>query len=132
MIGKIFQWFRGKIISPYIPSDLDDAIECLEDLLSEEDMDYVRTCEESDMSVFHFNVGMAIRNRWGLWGKSRLAQWFNGIGIYHPDDMSGIIFHSLWRKVHSKPENLEGQVKHYQDYWAKTNRDPSSFPKDDI
>jgi hypothetical protein len=36
------------------------------------------------------------------------------MGIYSPDDMSGIILHSLWRDLHSLPINLPEQVDEYK------------------
>lgn len=71
------------------------------------------------MVRYHHGLGMWMRNEWGLWGGSRLAAYFNGIGIYHPDDMSAIILDSYWRKLHGKPIDLESQVKRYQEYWQK-------------
>jgi hypothetical protein len=78
---------------------------------------------ENGMADYHFGLGMWIRNNWGLWGGSRLSQYFNRLGIHHPDDMSGIILDSYWRKIHGKPIDLDGQVRCHRDFWekAKTN-----------
>ena len=55
-----------------------------------------------------------------MWQKqSPLYQYFNTIGIFHADDMSGIIMESVWRKIHNKPLELDEQVKKYRDYWQK-------------
>lgn len=47
-------------------------------------------------------LGKFLRNRWQLWGGSRLQKYFidlNG-GMMHPDSMSGAIFgqYELWLK----------------------------------
>ena len=60
---------------------------------------------------------MWLRNNWQLWGMSRLSFYFNNIGVYHPDDMSGIILTSYQRHLKGEDIKLEEQIKHYQDYW---------------
>ena len=60
-----------------------------------------------------------MRNDWGLWGGSPLARYFNRLGVFHPDDISGIILTSFWRHLNGRPIKLDEQVKHYQDYWKK-------------
>lgn len=57
-------------------------------------------------------------------GKDQAA-WFNQVGIYHPDDMSGIILDSFWRKLNNKPIGLDEQIKYYQDYWRTVDREES-------
>ena len=103
----------------YIPQDLDDCFVQLEKLLSPQDLATLRDRSEDDMIRYHFGLGMWMRNNWGLWGGSRLAGWFNERGIFHPDDMSGIILDSFWRHLNDRPIELEAQIKRYQDYWAK-------------
>jgi hypothetical protein len=49
-----------------------------------------------------------------------LAKWFNRHGIVHPDDMSGIILTSYWRRLNGKPIALASQVKYFQDYWKES------------
>jgi uncharacterized C2H2 Zn-finger protein len=61
-----------------------------------------------------------MRNNWQLWGGSRLSKYFNDKGIYHPDDMSGIILDSYHRNLNGQEIKLDEQVKYYQDYWEKS------------
>jgi len=61
-----------------------------------------------------FELGMWIRNNWGLWKQSVLAQWFFRKGIYHPDYMSGIVLLSYSRRLQGLPIELEKQVKYIQ------------------
>ena len=103
----------------YVPEDLDDCFTQLKSHLEPQAIEKMKSGTEADMSLYHFSVGMWMRNNWGLWGGSRLARWFNAQGIKHPDDMSGIILTSFWRHLHGKPIKLEEQVKFYQDYWEK-------------
>jgi hypothetical protein len=76
--------------------------------------------EKIFVGQYHFGGGMGIRNGWGLWADSDLAKHFKALGVWHPDDMSGIIFASVYRKVTGRNRDLEGQIKYYQDNWAKT------------
>lgn len=64
------------------------------------------------------SIGLTMRNRWGLWAGSELAQWFNALGIGHPDDMSGIILHSYWRRLNGYPIELSKQVSFYRSWWT--------------
>jgi hypothetical protein len=45
------------------------------------------------------------------------------MGIYHPDDMSGIILTSYHRYLNGQDIALEAQIKSYQDYWKKVSEE---------
>jgi len=104
----------------YVPRNLDDAFNELDKILKPEEVEKMKAGAEDDMSQYHFGLGMSLRNSWGLWKHSRLAKWFNDIGIHHPDDMSGVILTSYWRHLNGKPLEIQKQVKYYQDYWKDT------------
>ena len=104
----------------YIPRDLNDALVELDRIMGDKGRAEVLAAKEQDMANYHHGPGTWIRNNWGLWdSNSRLAQYFRKIGARHPDDMSGIILKSYWRKLHNQPIDLEGQLKYYNDYWDK-------------
>lgn len=103
----------------YIPKDLDDCFVQLERILQPTDIDKMKVGSEKDMIQYHRSLGMWMRNNWGLWSGSRLKQYFNNLGIHHPDDMSGIILDSFWRHLHGQPIRLEEQIKYYHNYWNK-------------
>ena len=71
----------------------------------------------------HFGLGLWIRNNWGLWKGSRLSNFFIANGIFHPDDMSGIILTSYHRKLNGIEIQLEKQIKYYQEYWDKQKKE---------
>jgi len=105
------------------PKNLD---ECLEMLLADSDVIILIEWSESDEDTataeVHHGLGTSIRNKWNLWNpESELSKYFKKIGISHPDDMSGIIFTSLHRKLNDKDIGLEGQVKYYWKHWLKYN-----------
>jgi uncharacterized protein DUF6794 len=101
------------------PKTLEEALTALDTLFTPRIKQWIDSVPESDMIQFHFSTGLWMRNNWGLWGGGPLARYFNGIGIYHPDDMSGIILTSYWRRHHSQDLRLDEQVKSYKAYWAK-------------
>lgn len=105
----------------YIPKDLEDCFRELNKNLRPEDIEKIKSGEIT-VSSMHFGLGMGLRNRWELWGGSRLAKYFNSIGINHPDDMSGIILESYVRKLRGEPLLLEEQVKFYQEYWEEAQK----------
>lgn len=99
-----------------IPKNLDECFRELNQLLKKEDINKIRsgTIEPGHL---HFGLGMGLRNSWGLWRGSRLAKYFNDMGIHHPDDMSGIILTSYTRHLRGEPLDVAEQVAHYKKYW---------------
>ena len=75
----------------YIPSDLQDCFKQLDKLLSSAEKKSFSSARENSLSSYHMGLGLWMRNNWGLWKGSRLSNYFNKLGVLHPDDMSGII-----------------------------------------
>ena len=108
----------------YIPKDLDDCIEeLINKILINEDYLALKNGTEKQMAKQHHLLGRHLRNDWGLWEDSRLAKWFNEKGIFHADDMSGIILTSFWRQVNSELIKLEEQIEYYQNYWKEKDNE---------
>jgi hypothetical protein len=103
----------------YIPKNLEDCFKELEKMLPPDLIAEMKTETEDNMVKYHRGLGMWMRNNWGLWSGSRLAKYFNALGIRHPDDMSGIILDSFWRHLNNKPIQLKEQIRYYQNYWKK-------------
>jgi hypothetical protein len=95
----------------YIPKDLDSALEELKIALQPELLEKVKKGKEEDMIQYHFDLGLWLRNNWGLRRGSALANWFNAHGVKDPDNMSGVILTSLWRELNDKPLDLDTQLK---------------------
>lgn len=107
----------------YIPFDLDDCIQQLDKIFGDSSKVKIKALTEDDFSAqMHLNFGMWMRNNWGLWKGSRLSKFFNEKGIYHPDDMSGIILDSYYRYLTGQEIKLAEQIKYYQDYWEKAKK----------
>jgi len=115
----------------YVPVSLEDAFVELKKMLPPQVLREMKEGTEEDMIKYHSGLGMWLRNNWGLWGGSRLAVYFNDLGINHPDDMSGIVLDTFWCHLNSKPLGLEKRVTYYQTYW-KVNQEPEnkSCPED--
>jgi hypothetical protein len=106
----------------YIPKDLEDCLKQIDSFWVDSIKVKVKEWTEDEFGAnAHFGFGMWMRNNWQLWGGSRLSKYFNDLGIYHPDDMSGIILDSYHRYLTSKDIKLEEQINFYQDYWKKAN-----------
>ena len=104
---------------PFVPNNLAEILVWLDKNVPQAEKDYFVSKKPE---YFHFSTGMAMRNSWDLWSQtSKIGQYFLSIGVFHGDDRSGIIMESFRRKLLGKPIDLLGQVKYYQDFWAKTS-----------
>lgn len=102
-----------------IPRNLNATIPALESFLSKEDKEFFyKLSEKKFIAITHHTFGRWIRNKWNLWDeKSKLHKWFKRLGIFHPDDMSGIILTTFYRHEHGLPIKQKDQIKHYLEYW---------------
>ena len=78
------------------------------------------------MNKYHHSIGRLIRNNWKLWSKedNNLKIWFKNKGIWHADDMSGIILTSYWRWKNNEPFKIDEQIKFYHTHWKKMGLNP--------
>lgn len=73
------------------------------------------------MNQFGFFTGMGIRNYYGLWHDNGLTRYFNNVlGVYHADDMSGILLDALWHRVHGKPYDPTPLIERYRKHWEQS------------
>ncbi len=95
----------------YIPADVIDAITELEKMLHPQLIEEIKNCHRKDELVGEYQyslelwmLGQWMRNNWGLWQGSRLAQYLAGIGHgYEADYMSGFILECFWKHLNSQP-----------------------------
>lgn len=107
-----------KLNGVYIPQNLEDCFVQIDEMLSDSlKTEFKKVSEKKFMSMTHFGLGMWIRNNWNLWKGSRLTKYFNEKGIYHPDDMSGIILTSYHRKLTQNNIDFENQINYSKTYW---------------
>ncbi|MFA9212625.1 MAG: DUF6794 domain-containing protein [Candidatus Methylacidiphilales bacterium] len=106
----------------YKPKNLDEAVFQLEKIFHDTTKLKIMAMTEGQfISNFHFSLGIWIRNNWELWKGGELSKYFNSIGIFHPDDMSGIIMTSYYRHLKGIDRDLDKQVENYQDHWKAAN-----------
>ncbi len=92
----------------------------------------MRNGSQEGMLIYHHGLGTWIRNEWGLWGGSRLRRYFREKGLFHPDDMSGIILESFWYKLHGQPYDLGAAILTAQAYWESIRNDTYPLEQDSI
>ena len=109
---------------PEIPSTLAEAHLRLEQILSAEDLQKIDDMKsEREIGALHFSLGMGIRNSWGLWGGSALADHMRELGFVHADDMSSVIMGTFWCKRHGKPFRLEERAAYFAAYWESVRKE---------
>ena len=132
-IRNIFSLERANVFSPCVittmkkPTNLNECFHELTKRTTPKSRDEFMRGPEDSVYGLHFTTGMGIRNGWGLWHGSKLAKYFNRLGIYHADDMSGIILTSYHRHLNKKPVEMKKQVKFYRNFWVNQGVDPKTF-----
>lgn len=106
------------------PKNLEEAITQLKLLMTPQDILDMKSAGGTEL--YHHGIGLSLRNRWGLWA-GPLSEWFNECGIYHADDMSGIILTSFQRDLRGEPRELGAQIKYYRDFWIRQGYDPDNL-----
>ena len=103
------------------PRTLSEAVRAMDYILTDKDKERFQEWDEDKIiAATHHNIGRWIRNNWGLWDESsKLHKFFKSLGIWHADDMSGIILTTYYRKVHNLLPKLDEQIAHYIEYWKK-------------
>ena len=101
----------------YIPKNIEEAFIELGKIVGNEGANEIRTSPDENMSEYHLGLGVWLRNKWGLWEGSSMTNYFKELGICHPDDMTGIILTTFWRKVNNQAINLQELIRSYQAYW---------------
>ncbi|MCB9497155.1 MAG: hypothetical protein H6686_09770 [Fibrobacteria bacterium] len=106
--------------SKVVPATLEQAHEAFERCLGDTTLAMIDSIpEESGMALFHFGLGTAIRNRWGLWGDSPLAKDLERRGFQHPDDMSSVLIGTFWCRRHGVEFDLAARAARYARYWEE-------------
>lgn len=97
--------------------NLNDCFEWLDSLKTEDLNDWVSEDENKAIAMAHHGFGTMLRNELGLWNDGSLVPFFNDLGIYHADDMSGIIITSYHRKKNGKKIMMRKQIQRYIKFW---------------
>ena len=111
-----YRYYSERIEGTYIPKDIEEAIDSLDTLLSDEDKRFI--ADSLSMEDFcidaHFGIGRWMRNEWGLWSGSRLQKYLANKKVYHPDDMSYEILKAYYKiKIKGMKISADKNVKSY-------------------
>jgi hypothetical protein len=113
-----------------IPINFEKSLLQLDTLINPQIREWIRCLPDGDFSSYvHHDFGMYLRNSWGLWQKSRLAENLYAMGMLHPDDMTAIILTSYQRRLKGEEIRVQEQLKYYQDYWRKIGMPVDSILK---
>ena len=117
-VRALVRYQLDSIDNIYIPTDIYDAFGQIDGFLSDSaKQETIEMSEREFAAGMHFGLGIWMRNNWGLWNGSRLSKYFNDCGIFHADDMSGIILDSYHRYLRNDDIDIEGQIDYYKDYY---------------
>lgn len=84
------------------PKTKEEAVKRILSILSDKDKDDLRNTPKAELGMFHFSLGMFIRNELGLWkGNKELSEDCYGEPCYYydPDEISGIIIEAIWERL---------------------------------
>jgi len=104
----------GESLLECAPEHFQAAVGCLDAHLPD---DTKATLKADGAAMFHFGLGMWIRNNWGLWAGGPLGESMAKQGFMHPDDMSGAILTAYAARLRGEEYDLEGDIKRYAEYW---------------
>lgn len=109
-----------------IPATLEAAVDTIVSSIDEDTRAFILN-PANNAGAAHMGGGMAMRNQWGLWHDSVLAQHFKTrFGLGHADDMSAIILEAAFAKVREQPHDVDAQVERYKSHWRRMGVDPLS------
>jgi hypothetical protein len=106
----------------YIPKDLDDCLTQFDKNWSDSMKTTFKMVPEDILTRKFATLQEWITNNWGLWGESRLRQYFHRFGMYHPEDMASMILISYHRHLNGQEIRLADQIQFYRDYWRLKER----------
>jgi hypothetical protein len=117
----------------YIPMNLDEAIAAMDSFFSDSLRIKVKALTSDEFSArYHLGFGTSLRNRWHLWGGSRLTKWFEQRGVSHGESISGIIIESYHRKLSGHDIDLDGQIKEDQEFWRKSKENTAKREQEEL
>ena len=120
-------------LAEFSPATLDEAVDVLYDGLGEERALLRLQPGQSDglqRAWMHHGPMMQVRNTWGLWHESVLAQHFKETyGLGHADDMSGLIQGSLLARIDGVEFDVAAEVERYKAHWRALGVDPLTQEK---
>lgn len=110
-----------------IPENVDQASDVLVTFLTKSEKNQIKK-NKLWPSMLHQGMGSWIRNSWNLWSKNCiLVEYFNELGIYHADDMTDIIFQSMFAKVKETEYDMMNHITELRNHWKSLGEDPDNL-----
>jgi len=107
---------KSRINGVYIPANLEEAFQELDDLSPEEALrKFSNAPEEIIATKLHFGLGRWISVYWNFIEGSRFVEYLRQLGITDPDHMIQFTIVSYHRHKNNKPLDIEGQVAKYKE-----------------
>ena len=105
---------KSRINGVYIPKDLDDALQQLKKLSSEESLAKFKNAPEDIVAKkLHFGLGRWMIYNWNFYYGSRLEYYLKQKGLMHPDDMADFLIISFHRYLNNKDLNTGELIKKF-------------------
>ncbi len=95
----------------YIPKDLPDAIQILDEIVDDQGKQKFATQVDSvAVNKVFFSFGRWINLNWGMEQGSRLTVALNKLGVSYPDDMTRLIMYAWHDHLKKQPLKIEALV----------------------
>lgn len=120
----------------YVPQTLEEAHLYLDKFLQDKKV-FRNSAEEDATAGSHHTLGRWIRNKWWFWWNKEtlrecahnnpdyprempvLVKYFKDLGVFHPDDMSGLVILSYHRKLNGRPFDLDTEVQKIKAFYKE-------------
>jgi hypothetical protein len=105
---------KSNLYGVYIPRDVDDALQKLMELTTEEARNPLKTIHEDSIArKLFFGLGRWMEYNWNLTEGSRFSHYLRLKGITHPDDQVRLMLVLFHRHISNKPldaDNLLNKI----------------------
>lgn len=120
---------KAEVEENKVPESFVEALDALDAMASENEREAYRN-DTVDMGLVHRQVGMRLRNDWGLWGGSKLKDYFSERGIAHADWISSAIFDGWIERLKTGSFDEDAIVAKYakiEKDWKAWSENPESY-----
>lgn len=111
--GYDFTKYQFLHIDSAVPKEFYICFDTLNKMSNKEDIEEFKKTKESELSKYHFGIGLYIRNNWIRHDELNinLEKVCTNLGIKSIDDMSGIIIVSFHRYLNNENIRLKEQIE---------------------
>ena len=99
------------------PASYEEALDCLDALLSDEAKAQLDTMAYDELGLTHFGLGLWMRTSWIRGDRAPVAAEMRAMGFRHADDMSGTIIEGYWARRHGCTIDMDATIAYYASYW---------------